>query len=253
MFVNSPATKHAFEDIQQSGILEKTFDNEPPSNASSSSSTLEAFRQGTKLEWTVESGVDLALVDCTLQCVPDTLVDPSTHEVSYPIHEALNWKLTRFGFQARPTEFAALILNDDSSVWQVKLGNPRFDSQKAKHRKYERVVGSSSRAWVPKDLPLALWRRIAQRYGVPLSELDGSALGRESAPDNFPVEQGFRSWLSNHPQVPLILCEGAKKAACLLSLGYAAVALPGVWNGYRSKDDLGNQVTPALIADLQEL
>ncbi len=207
--------------------------------AARGSSTLDTFRQHTFLEWTVESGIDPALVDRTVQVVPDTLTDPFTHEVSYPIHEALNWKLTRFGFQARSTEFAALILNDDSSVWQVKLGSPRFDSKKSKHRKYERVVGSSSRAWVPQDLPLALWRRIASRYGVTLSELD--------------TELGFRCWLCHHPQVPLILCEGAKKAACLLSLGYAAVALPGVWNGYRSKDALGNQVAPTLIPDLEEL
>jgi len=211
---------------------------EPPA-ASRSSSTLDAFRQRTFLEWIVESAVDPALVDRTVKVVPDTLTDPFTHEVSYPIHEALNWKVTRFGFQARSTEFAALILNDDSSVWQVKLSHARFDANKGKHRKYERVVGSSSRVWMPQDLPLPVWQRIASRYGVALTQLD--------------AELGFRCWLCHHPQVPIILCEGAKKAACLLSLGYAAVALPGVWNGYRSKDVLGNPVAPTLIPDLEEL
>ncbi|CAA9565375.1 DNA primase [uncultured Synechococcales cyanobacterium] len=211
---------------------------EPPA-ASSSTSTLDTFRQRTFLEWTVGSGINPVLVERTVRVVPDTLVDPYSNEVSYPIHEALNWKVTRFGFQARSTEFAALIFNDDGSVWQVKLSQARFDANKGKHRKYERVVGSSSRAWMPQDLPLPVWQRIASRYGVALTQLD--------------TELGFRCWLCHHPQVPLILCEGAKKAACLLSLGYAAVALPGVWNGYRSKDALGNPVAPTLIPDLEEL
>lgn len=203
-----------------------------------SPSALDFFKQQTYLEWTVKSSVNSTLFQQTVQCVPDTLMDPYTHEVSYPIHEALNWKLTRFGFQARKTEFATLILNDDGSVWQVKLSNPRFNSQKGKHLKYERVVGSLSRGWVPKDLPLEVWQQIAERYSVLLTDLD--------------IELGFRSWLINHPELPLILCEGAKKAACLLTLGYAAVALPGIWNGYRSKDALGHPVPRTLIPNLQE-
>ena len=47
------------------------------------------------------------------------------------------------------------------------------------------------------------------------------------------MQQGFRTWLAQQPQIPVIICEGAKKAACLLSLGYAAIALPGIFNGYR--------------------
>lgn len=206
---------------------------------STSHPALDTFKQQTYLEWTVGSNVDSTLFKRTVQCVPDTLTDSYTHEVSYPIHEALNWKLTRFGFKARTTEFAALILNDDSSVWQVKLGTARYDNKKAKHRKYERVVGSQSRVWVPIDLPLEVWQRLASHHGISLSNLD--------------IELGFRTWLVSHPEIPLIICEGAKKAACLLSHGYAAIALPGIWNGYRAKDALGNAVSRTLIPDLQEL
>lgn len=194
--------------------------------------SLEVFEQRTRLEWTVESAINPGLFEHTVQVVPDTLTDPYSHEASYPIHEALNWKLTRFGFQARKTEFAALILNDDGSVWQAKLNSPRFDQGKGKQIKYEYPKGASGRAWLPKDLPLEIWQRIADRYGAPLTELD--------------LELGFRTWLINHPEVAIIICEGAKKAACLLSLGYAAIALPGIFNGYR-KD------TQSLIEDLQVL
>lgn len=217
----------------------QTTDSFVGNRPTSGDDVFDIFRHRTYLEWTVESGVDAALLAGTVDCVPDTLADPFTHEPIYPIHEALNWHLTRFGFQARRTEFAALIRNDDGSVWQVKLSNPRFDTKKGKHRKYERVVGSESRAWVPREMPVEIWKRIADRYVLPLSEPD--------------LQWGFRTWLINHPEIPLILCEGAKKAACLLCLGYAAIALPGIWNGYRSKDALGNSVPRTLIPDLQAL
>lgn len=202
------------------------------SSASSSSSALGAFRHRTYLEWTVESGINPALFERTVQVVPDTLTDLSTHEVSYPIHEALNWKLTRFGHQARTTQYAALILNDDGRVWQAKLSNPRLDKDQGKHRKYEVPKGTKSRAWLAKDLPLEIWQPIAQKAGITLTNLD--------------IELGFRTWLVNHPEVSITVCEGAKKAACLLSLGYAAVALPGIFNGYRKE-------TQSLIEDLQQL
>ena len=48
----------------------------------------------------------------------------------------------------------------------------------------------------------------------------------------------FWSWVAKHPEIPIILTEGEKKAACLLSLGFVAIALPGIWMG-RVK----NQVT----------
>lgn len=194
-------------------------------------SALNTFEQQITNEWTVGSGVNQTLFERTVEIVSDTSVDPYTHESSYPIHEALNWKLTRFGWQARQTEYAVLILNDDGSVWQAKLSHPRW-SENGKLRKYEMPKGSSSRAWLPKDMPLEVWQQIAQRNHLLLSECDRL--------------QGFRSWLVDHPEIPVVVCEGAKKAAALLSLGYAAVALPGIFNGYRKESQ-------GLIDDLQQL
>jgi hypothetical protein len=45
----------------------------------------------------------------------------------------------------------------------------------------------------------------------------------------------FWEWVKRHPEIPIILTEGEKKAACLLSLGFVAIALPGIWMG-RVKD-----------------
>ena len=50
--------------------------------------------------------------------------------------------------------------------------------------------------------------------------------------------------------IPRLHTEGAKKAGAALTAGYAAIALPGVHNGYRTKDRLGNPVSAHLIPDI---
>jgi Domain of unknown function (DUF3854)/Origin of replication binding protein len=50
---------------------------------------------------------------------------------------------------------------------------------------------------------------------------------------------------------PILLTEGVKKAAALLSRGYAAIALPGVFNGRRvQRDDWGKIQSESLIPEL---
>jgi Domain of unknown function (DUF3854)/Origin of replication binding protein len=54
-----------------------------------------------------------------------------------------------------------------------------------------------------------------------------------------------------NPNQPILLVEGAKKAAALLSRGYAAIALPGVFNGRRvMRDDWGQTQSASLIPEL---
>jgi Domain of unknown function (DUF3854)/Origin of replication binding protein len=59
---------------------------------------------------------------------------------------------------------------------------------------------------------------------------------------------------ANHqadPSQPILLVEGAKKAAALLSRGYAAIALPGVFNGRRvMRDEWGKIYSESLIPEL---
>ncbi len=51
--------------------------------------------------------------------------------------------------------------------------------------------------------------------------------------------------------VTIVITEGAKKAASLLSHGYCAIALPGIFNGYRSKMDDIKLPFPRLIPQLE--
>ncbi|WP_253852138.1 DUF3854 domain-containing protein, partial [Microcystis aeruginosa] len=66
-------------------------------------------------------------------------------------------------------------------------------------------------------------------------------------------DQGFWQWVLENPSITLSYTEGAKKAGSLLSAGYAAIALPGICNGYRQeKDSLGNFIgMPYLIPQLE--
>ena len=78
-------------------------------------------------------------------------------------------------------------------------------------------------------------------------------LDRHSASNPEDQDKNFWLWWLSNPKAPIVITEGAKKAGAALSAGYATIALPGVYNGYRSKDRLGNPIDPVLIPDIQAI
>jgi Domain of unknown function (DUF3854) len=66
------------------------------------------------------------------------------------------------------------------------------------------------------------------------------------------VPERPRLWLETltNPHIPIIIVEGAKKAGCLLGLGYIAIGLPGVTGAVRTRDSHGNKITPYLIEEI---
>jgi hypothetical protein len=61
---------------------------------------------------------------------------------------------------------------------------------------------------------------------------------------------GYWEWILDL-EIPIVICEGVKKAATLLSYGYPAIALPGINSGYRvSRDIYGNPIGRNLIPEL---
>lgn len=66
-------------------------------------------------------------------------------------------------------------------------------------------------------------------------------------------DRGFWKWVLETPSIPVTITEGAKKAGALLTAGYAALALPGIWGGYRKPtNERGNVVgKPRLIPQLE--
>ncbi|AFZ57637.1 plasmid replication protein, CyRepA1 family (plasmid) [Anabaena sp. PCC 7938] len=131
--------------------------------------------------------------------------------------------------------------NYEQMLWGcLKPNQPRRDKQKIhKIIKYEHPYKEATRAFFL-YVPYKNWAKISDRCGIAITEEDRLD------------PRGFWYWVWRH-NVPLIICEGVKKAAALLTAGYAAIAIPGVNNGYRtSKDEYGNTIgKPYLIPEIQ--
>ncbi|MBD1921969.1 DUF3854 domain-containing protein [Microcoleus sp. FACHB-831] len=78
------------------------------------------------------------------------------------------------------------------------------------------------------------WIAISDRVGVPIENEDI---------DESREDMGFWLWVLNHPQIPLVITEGAKKAGCLLTHGWVSLALAGVDCGQQGK---GQRLHPSL-------
>lgn len=116
-----------------------------------------------------------------------------------------------------------------------KPRRPRFDFEKRKVIKYEHPPKTETRVFLL-PVPDHLWEKTSECYGIPIEDEER--------------QRGFWWWVW-YNNVPIILAEGAKKAGCLLSDGYAAIALPGITGGVRTRDEQGNRVKPYLIPDLK--
>jgi len=121
-----------------------------------------------------------------------------------------------------------------------KPDRPRWDADRDRTRKYEHPLGAPARVLVLR-VPAAVARTIAHRHQL---ELPAAV-----AADHTGAAGKFWRWWATEPRLPLIITEGAKKAAAILSAGAPAVALPGIWNG-AVKDALGRR---ALHPDLAAL
>lgn len=131
--------------------------------------------------------------------------------------------------------------NYNPMMWGCfKPDKPRRDYEKIhKFIKYEHPYKEVTRAFFL-QVPKRIWEEVSERCGIPITE------------DDLQQEHGFWYWVWRR-NVPVVIAEGAKKTACLLTAGYAAIAIPGVNGGYRTpKDEGGNVIgNPFLIPDLK--
>ncbi|HLO88554.1 MAG TPA: plasmid replication protein, CyRepA1 family [Nostocaceae cyanobacterium] len=130
--------------------------------------------------------------------------------------------------------------------WQMmewgcfKPDQPR-QNQKGKSIKYEHPPSTSTRVFCLR-VTLPIWQQISQRYNVAMPENITVAENGEA--------EGFWQWVIEN-NIPVIICEGVKKAASLLTIGYVAIAIPGITSGYRVvKDEFGKITRRQLIPDL---
>ncbi|MEP0898462.1 DUF3854 domain-containing protein [Leptolyngbya boryana FACHB-1624] len=180
-------------------------------------------------------------------------------DVIYPIHESLNWHVTRFGAKAREQLDAALLKNEDDSIWQAKLSR----TLQAGKKPYFAPTGNGSRAFLP-SVSVEIWYKIAERYKLidHLPQWFGTAYqeGKQtlrSSSKGFGArsqESSFWQWIAKF-EIPIFLTEGGKKSLCLLSQGYVALALYGCSSGVSKYDRIAGEkvrkLNPELIPDLQ--
>jgi hypothetical protein len=128
-------------------------------------------------------------------------------------------------------------LTGEDDLWGCfKPDHPRIDATKGKFQRYEHPLRATATLFALR-VSEEIWRTVAKRYGVEVLPTDI---------DQSRSDLGFWSWIARNPKVDVLITEGAKKAASLLSLGFAAIGLPGIWGGYRKNDG-----TPSLIPQLQ--
>jgi len=201
-------------------------------------------------EWT-ESGVDEELTQ--LNVIPldgyrpldyllysDTLPRLNTGRISQPILNRYQ-HLYEGGWWCSGID----ILTGNPDLWGCfKPVKPRLSSDQRKCIKYEHPPNTPTGIFALR-ISRTIWERIAQKYNVKIN------------PDDLQPHQpdlGFWRWVIHHPELPLCITEGAKKAGSLLTAGYIAIALPGIHSGYRvPRDQYGNRIAkPALIQQLQQ-
>ena len=128
-------------------------------------------------------------------------------------------------------------LTGEDELWGCfKPDQPRVDLTKCKHQKYEHPLKATATLFALK-VPQSIWEKVSRRYGVPILPTDINPTR---------ADNGFWDWVISNPQVSIILTEGVKKSAALLSQGYAAIGLPGIWGGYRKNDG-----KPSLLPQLE--
>ena len=185
-------------------------------------------------EW-LDSGVDAQIIHLNVQTLIDSEVDEHCREMRYPIAERLNWKVTRSNNRALRGWWVSGI--DPLAGWQQMLwgrfkpdaATPVITPLTGKSAKYlSPSLGKGSSRLVLLDVPSSVWQRVADRYRISIKRTD--------------TRTGFWSWVQRNA-VPVVLTEGEKKAGCLLTAGYAAIALPGIFGGYRKEN---NQLIPEL-------
>ncbi|MDJ0747622.1 MAG: DUF3854 domain-containing protein, partial [Xenococcaceae cyanobacterium MO_167.B27] len=126
-------------------------------------------------------------------------------------------------------------------LWgRFKPNNPRICGKKKKHIKYESPPRVANRL-LYFDVGSDIWDKVAHRHNI---KRYNSPLALRLI-DRLLV-LCFWEWVKQHPEIPIIITEGEKKAACLLSMGFVAIAAPGIW-GARVGSKHNEKIHPDLL------
>lgn len=198
-------------------------------------------------EWTQESAVDPEIVTLNVRSLSgNTPYDYLCYSDKLPRLNtgALNsfW-MRRYAHTYGGGWWASGVnlLNEQDSQWGCFKSDQKYTDSEGQTVKYEHPAKVATELFALK-IPHRIWQLISRRYDVALPE------GYQDLPHS-----AFWKWVTDHPQIPIVLTEGCKKAASVLSCGYVCIALPGIWNGIRQPRDEGGNLDgmASLIPQLQ--
>jgi Domain of unknown function (DUF3854) len=126
-----------------------------------------------------------------------------------------------------------------------------FGAIENKKIKYEHPANVPMRA-IFLQVPQHIWEKISKRYGIPMPPSTKNNINIYSdSVDVYTPSISFWQWVYEN-NIPISIVEGAKKAGALLTAGFVAIAIPGIFAGYRSsRDSAGKILERALIPELQ--
>ncbi len=104
---------------------------------------------------------------------------------------------------------------------QLKPAAPRLAAD-GEPIKYEAPWGAPTRS---------IWLRVPSAVSAVIADRFGLSVPSAVSADTDGNRGEFWRWWATEPRLPLVVTEGSKKAAALLSAGVPAVALPGVDSG----------------------
>ncbi|MBD1895544.1 DUF3854 domain-containing protein [Coleofasciculus sp. FACHB-129] len=186
-----------------------------PTSGNKSFSSVESFPAHQE-EWVNGSRISSEIACLNLK----SLDDPTQ------IAQLLSWKAYG-GTAGWYVQGIDPITGADRNFGQFKPNEPIQFPDSDKPQKYFSFPKGAVSEAIFLRISLSAWQLVACRYGVPMPHQieindSGEALG-------------FWAWILEHPEIPITITEGVKKAACLLSGGYVGIALTGVWNGQQKK------------------
>jgi P4 family phage/plasmid primase-like protien len=160
-------------------------------------------------EWTVGSAIALCLTQKWLT----EIKDPKQ------IATLLNWKSYNHtgGWYVRSVD---PITGQYTNHGQFKPSSPLILDDKP--QKYFSFPKGKVTEPIFAPMTLELWRAIATLNSISIAPEDI---------DESKEDLGFWLWVLKHPELPISITEGAKKAGCLLSNGEVGISVSGVWNG----------------------
>ena len=190
------------------------------SNLQQANKALQSPIELTYQDCVVKSGIDPEIFRLNFECASDRAVydllyrdtDPTTNSSSGSAQAKRNY--------AKCENAIGFIVN---GRFRQLEGPPLAFDKKGRPRKYHQPQGKPLEIFCPR-VTVAVWQKVAAKNNLLMPEfpavgLDGEALG-------------FWDWVVSSG-CSVIITEGEKKAAALVSRGYAALGLPGIHTGYR--------------------